>query len=541
MVISGQIVAIGEKRIFPGEVTIEGGRIAAIRETQQAGEHFILPGFIDAHIHIESTMLVPAEFARLAVVHGTVGAVSDPHEIGNVTGIQGVHYMVDNGRQVNFKFCFGAPSCVPATPFETAGAAITTDEIATLFQNGTVKYLAEMMNWPGVLQHDAEVHAKLSLARKYHKKVDGHAPGLRGEQALQYIRAGITTDHECYAREEALDKLRHGMKIIIREGSAAKNFDALAALLHDYSDEMMFCSDDKHPDDLVEGHINVLVKRAVERGIDLFKVLQAACVNPVRHYGMEAGLLQPGDPADLILVEDLKEFNVLKTLINGEVVAEAGKSFIPRQDIKAINNFHTGKKRPEDFRVKCEEGRIRVITAADGQLVTGHVTAAAKESEGFAVPDIGRDIVKLTVVNRYKDTAPAVAFIKNTGIKNGALASSVAHDSHNIVAAGTDDQAICRAVNLVIESRGGISAVSGKRELLLPLPVAGLMSDQDGHAVARAYTAIDKMAKEMGSTLTAPFMTLSFMALLVIPSLKLSDKGLFDGDKFNFTGLFEQP
>lgn len=539
MTISGQIVNIQEKQIFPGEVIIKEGRIAAINKSAKAVNQYIMPGFIDAHVHIESAMLVPSEFARLTVVHGTVATISDPHEVGNVMGLEGVHYMIKNGKKVNFKFYFGAPSCVPATAYETAGAAITAAEIEALFQNKEVKYLAEMMNWPGVLHQDAEVYEKLALAKKYNKNIDGHAPGLKGEQARQYAQAGITTDHECFTREEALDKLSYGMKILIREGSAAKNFEALVDLLPDHAENMMFCSDDKHPDNLVEGHINVLVKRAVEKGIDLFQVLQAACINPVEHYHLEVGLLKAGDLADLIIVQDLKEFKVLKTFVNGELVAEEGLSNIPRQEISIINNFNIRGKHPEDFRIKAKNDRINVIEASDGQLVTKKIIVTPKTAEDLIVPDVENDILKIVVINRYENALPAIAFIKNIGLRTGALASSVAHDSHNIVAVGTDDLSIWRAVNLIIESKGGISAVEGEREKILPLPVAGLMSDQDGYAVAEAYTEIDKMAKAMGSRLKSPFMTLSFMALLVIPSLKLSDKGLFDGDSFKLISVFD--
>ena len=535
--ISGQIVNIEGKVIFPGIVHGSNGKIERIEKTESAENRFIMPGFIDSHVHVESSMLVPSEFARLAVVHGTVGTISDPHEIGNVMGLEGVNYMIDNGNQVNFKFYFGAPSCVPATAFETAGAEITASDIETLFQNPKVKYLAEMMNWPGVLFKDEVVYEKLALAKKYNRPIDGHAPGLKGNQARDYIAAGINTDHECFTSKEAQDKLKHGMKIIIREGSAAKNFEALIGLMHEHSDIMMFCSDDKHPDNLEESHINALAKRAVAKGVDVFKVLQAACVNPVKHYGMEVGLLKAGDPADFIVVNDLENFQVSQTYINGELVAENGKTNIPRVKNEIINNFNTSRKSAEDFKVKGKDGEIRVIEALDGQLITPELKFNIKSKNGLLESDVDNDILKMTVVNRYEDAEPAMAFIKNFGLKEGAIASSVGHDSHNIIAVGIDDESICRAVNMIIRAKGGVSAVSGKKEMIVELPVAGIMSADDGYEVAKQYSAIDKMAKEMGSTLVSPFMTLSFMALLVIPSLKLSDKGLFNGDKFEFVDL----
>ncbi len=539
--LSGQLVDIENQEIYSGTIHVENGRIAHISREETSEKRFILPGFVDAHVHVESSMLVPKEFARLASVHGTVATVSDPHEIGNVLGLKGVEYMLENGSQVPFKFYFGAPSCVPATPFETAGAEITAEDIEELFHKPEIKYLAEMMNWPGVLNRDPEVMQKITLAQKFGKQVDGHAPGLRGEQAKQYIDAGITTDHECFTAEEALDKLKFGMKILIREGSAAKNFEALIDLLHDYPDMMMFCSDDKHPDNLVESHINELVKRALAKGIDLFKVLKAACLNPVKHYKLEVGLLRENDPADFIVVNNLEDFEVQQTYINGQLVAENGQTKLEFAPSALVNNFDTSLKTVEQFRLNASEGeKIRVIEAFDGQLITAQSWHEVKTDNGNAVSDVANDILKITVVNRYQNAEPAVAFIRNTGLKSGAIASSVGHDSHNIVAVGCDDESICRAVNLIIEAKGGISAVDGPAEKLLALPVAGIMSAEDGYEVAQAYSQLDAMSKAMGSTLASPFMTLSFMALLVIPALKLSDKGLFDGEHFRFVNAIEK-
>ncbi len=552
--ITGNLVDIHQKKIYPAEITIENGKIKSIIGHQSTGighQHYILPGFIDSHVHIESSMLVPSEFARLAVVHGTVATVSDPHEIANVCGMEGVEFMIQNGRTVPFKFHFGAPSCVPATNFETAGAILDSNDVKKLLKSNDIYYLSEMMNFPGVLNEDEEVMKKIAAAHHLLKPVDGHAPGLRGDNAKKYIAAGITTDHECFTKEEALDKLQNGMKVIIREGSAAKNFEALIDLLHEYPNQMMFCSDDKHPDSLVEGHINQLCSRAVAKGIDLFKVLQAACVNPVYHYKMRVGLLKEGDAADFILVKDLKNFETIQTYIDGELVAENGKSKIESEKSKVINNFSCGKKSINDFEVKGmnddektisnrfwtdREDNLRTIAieALDGQLITDKTSFKPVLEKGNIVSDVEQGILKIVVVNRYKDAPVAKAFIKNFGLKTGALASSVAHDSHNIVAVGVDDENICEAVNMVIEHRGGVSFVSDDTEMIVPLPVAGLMSNEDGYKVAKQYSLIDKAVKYAGSTLSAPFMTLSFMALLVIPHLKLSDLGLFDGDKFEF-------
>ncbi|HNU88429.1 MAG TPA: adenine deaminase [Ferruginibacter sp.] len=538
----GNIVDIPAKHIFYGEVTVENGTIKSLMAISPppsggVGGGYILPGFIDSHVHIESSMLVPSEFAKLAVVHGTVGTISDPHEIANVCGMAGVEFMIQNGSTVPFKFHFGAPSCVPATIFETAGAALTAEEVDILLQKKEINYLSEMMNFPGVLFGDEEVHKKIASAKKYGKPVDGHAPGLRGDDAKKYIDAGISTDHECFTAEEALDKLKYGMKILIREGSAAKNFEALIPLMHEHYNMMMFCSDDKHPDSLADGHINQLCARAVAKGIDVFKILQAACINPVHHYNMNIGLLKEGDAADFIVAEDLVNFKIVQTYINGELVAEHGRSKIKSQKSKLINQFDCSEKNISDFHFPVSDpGKdIYAIEALDGQLITNKVLCNPILQNDRYKSNVASDILKIVVVNRYKDAPVAKAFIKNFGIKKGAIASSVAHDSHNIVAVGVDDESLMKAVNLVIKEQGGVSAVYDTKEKVLGLPVAGLMSNEDGYEVAAAYTAVDKMVKEeMGSTLAAPFMTLSFMALLVIPHLKLSDLGLFDGDSFSF-------
>ncbi|MFY0651279.1 MAG: adenine deaminase [Cyclobacteriaceae bacterium] len=537
-VVSGQLIDIPSQTIYPAKVIIEGSKIKGIEKIQNAENQFILPGFVDAHVHIESSMLVPSEFARLAVVHGTVATVSDPHEIGNVMGVSGVEYMIDNGKQVNFKFYFGVPSCVPATTFETAGAEISVDDVKYLLEKPEITYLAEMMNWPGVLFQDETVYEKLAIAQKIGKPVDGHAPGLKGDEAQKYSQAGISTDHECFTKEEALDKLRYGMKILIREGSAAKNFDALIPLLDEFWKRMMFCSDDKHPDNLVEGHINELVKRAIQRGDDLFKVLQMACVNPVEHYNMNVGQLRSGDPADFIVIDNPKDFNVLQTWINGEIVAEYGKTRISPVENMVINNFHTPQKKAEDFQVVLTGAKVRVMQALEGQLITNLESYPSALLDNPHQTNTDEDFLKIAVVNRYKDAPAAVGYIQNIGLKEGAIASSVGHDSHNIVAIGVDSESISRAVNLIIEQKGGVSAVGKKGAKILPLPVAGIMSEKDGYEVAKVYHEIDQFAKSLGSRLNSPFMTLSFMALLVIPKVKMSDLGFFDGEKFEFIKVF---
>ena len=536
--LSGQYVDILGKKIFPAELYIQNGVIEKITPCENAPAHFILPGFIDSHVHIESSMLIPSSFARLAVVHGTIGTISDPHEIANVCGVEGVHYMIENGKKVPFHFFFGAPSCVPATVFETAGAAINSDQVAELLANKDIYYLSEMMNFPGVLFKDEEVMKKITAAHNAGKPVDGHAPGLMGEQAKQYIQAGISTDHECFTIEEAVDKLSFGMKILIREGSAAKNFVALYELLDDHPSSIMLCSDDKHPDSLLDGHINALCARAVAKGINVFNVLRAACINPVLHYKLPTGQAKQGDPANFIVVDDLINFKVKQTYINGTLVAEEGNSLIPFVKENIINQFDATPIDQKAIQVAVqnypsnEKGFIPVIEAIDGQLITNCLWMEAHIKDDLIMSDTNNDVLKMVVYNRYFNAPPKMAFIKNFGFKKGAIASTVAHDSHNIIAVGVDEASIVKAINLVIAQKGGISCVNEQEEKVLGLPVAGLMSADDPYDVADTYTQIDQMAKALGSSLGSPFMTLSFMALLVIPHLKLSDKGLFDGDGF---------
>ena len=534
--IAGNIVDVLHRTIFPGTIYIQDGQIQTIVQDQGQYSQYILPGFIDAHVHIESSMLVPTEFARLATVHGTVATVSDPHEIANVLGLAGVEFMIDNAAQTPLKIAFGFPACVPATEFETAGAKLTVNDLRQLFADG-ISYLSEVMNVPGVLADSPDMMDKIHLAQSLGLPIDGHAPGLSGTGLRKYA-AEITTDHECSTLSEAVEKLALGMKIQIREGSAAKNFAALHSLIDSHAADCMFCSDDKHPDDLVTGHINLLVKRAVALGHDVMNILQIACVNPVKHYNLDVGLLQVGDSADLIVVDNLQDFTVLATYCQGILTAKTGSTLLPFVPVKPINKFITTSKTPGDFAITAKGATVRVITVTDGQLITGEKCVPARIENGEVIADLNADILKITVVNRYQDTPPTVALVQNFGLKRGAIASSVAHDSHNIVAVGTSDTEICAAVNAVISHQGGIAVAEDNVVHVLPLPVAGLMSDSDGYEVAKQYAELDNWAKQLGSKLTAPFMTLSFMALLVIPDLKLSDRGLFSGQDFRFVSLW---
>ncbi len=544
MTLSARLVDLHTRRIYPAEIALENGRILRIREIDSvpADAGFLLPGFVDAHVHIESSMLPPSEFARLAVVHGTVATVSDPHEIANVLGAAGVEFMLEDARRVPLKFCFGAPSCVPATAFETAGAVLDADAVERLLEKPEIGYLSEMMNFPGVLHAEPQVLAKIAAAKRLGKPVDGHAPGLRGDEARRYFSAGISTDHECYTYEEGLEKARLGVKILIREGSAARNFEALWPLIVEFPGQVMFCSDDKHPDDLLRGHINLLAARAVAKGCDVFDVLRAACVHPVEHYGLPVGQLREGDPADFVRVRDLEHFEVLETWLDGRVVAAFGESLLLHQPVTTPNQFLAKPREAADFHLPAKKntGIVRLIQVRDGEIVTDAAEARAHLQEGLLLPYHAHDVLKIVVLNRYAENAAVAAgFVRGFGLHRGALASSVAHDSHNIVAVGTDDAAICAVVNAIIEARGGVSASDGSGETrVLPLPIAGLMSDMDGYALAEEYAVLDAWTKSaLGCVLRAPFMTLSFLALPVIPALKMTDLGLFDVGKFAFTDV----
>ena len=566
--ISGQIVDVVNSRIFRGTVTVSNGKIDGIIEEDNDENQIIMPGFVDSHVHIESSLLVPTEFARLVVPHGTVASVSDPHEIANVLGVEGVRYMIEVGKKSPFKFYFGAPSCVPATSFETSGAIIDSNDVSELLSSDDITYLAEMMNYPGVLFDDDEVVKKIESAKKYNKPIDGHAPLLSGDDLKKYCSAGISTDHECSSLDEARMKINHGMKIQIREGSAANNFNSLIEIINESPENVMFCTDDAHPHELINSHVNGLVKRSIDLGYNILDVLRAATLTPIRHYNLKVGLLQKNDPADFIIVDNFNDFNILKTYIDGNLVAENGKPLIEKINVDVVNNFVAEKVTANDFKVVDEGKDINIIGVIPGELLTEkiigrplsimqntsrdvtpvasqNVTPVASQnvtpvaSQNLLVSDMENDILKIAVINRYENKKPAVAFIKNFGLKKGALASSVAHDSHNVVVIGCDDESMSKAANMIIESKGGFAVYAGDVEKCLPLPVAGIMTTDDAYKVAEEYQEIKDMSKQLGSPLGDPFMTMEFMALLVIPKLKLSDKGLFDCEKFQLIQLFE--
>lgn len=537
--ISGQIVDIVNSRIFKGTVFVENGKIINIIEDDNNNEQIIMPGLVDSHIHIESSLLVPTEFARLAVTHGTVATVSDPHEIANVLGIDGVKYMIETSKKSPMKFYFGAPSCVPATSFETSGAILDSKAVDELLSMNDIKYLGEMMNYPGVIFDDNEVVKKIESAKRHNKPIDGHAPLLSGDDLIKYCKSGITTDHECSNLQEAREKVALGMMIQIREGSAAKNFNALIPLIEEAPEKIMFCSDDMHPHELINGHINILVKKSISLGYNILDILKAATLTPVKHYNLEVGLLQKNDPADFIIIDNFNDFNILKTYIDGKLVAENNKSLIPETAVNAINNFEAEKVNTDDFKIFDKGKNIKIINAISGEIITEKIIGRPKSIDNYLVSDIDNDILKIAVINRYEKKKIALGFIKNFGLKKGAIASSVAHDSHNIVVIGCSDEEMSNAANMIINTKGGLVAWSHDKNICVPLPIAGLMTNKDGKKIAADYQALVTLSKEFGSELNDPFMTMGFMSLLVIPKLKLSDKGLFDCEKFEFTTLFE--
>ena len=534
----GKIIDLFNEEIFNGEIKVENGKISSITKTDFKENSYILPGFVDSHIHIESSMLTPQHFGRIALSHGTVAVVADPHEIANIVGVNGVIYMIENAKGSDLNFFFGAPSCVPATLFESSGAVLNASDIETLIKEQKLLFLSELMNYPGVINNDPEIFRKIEIARKYNIRIDGHAPGLIGDNLQKYIDAGIQTDHECSTLEEAIEKIERGMIIQIREGSAARNFEALWKLLDMFPDRTFLCSDDLHPDDLLEGHINLLLSKAVEKGVNLFNLLRSVTVNPVNHYKLNLGLLRVGDKADFIRVDDLKSFKVSQTFINGRKVFDRadGLNDIPKQ--KIINNFNTDVITADSLIVQPYSNRIKVITVTDGELLTKYFIGSLKGDKDLS-SDISQDILKLVVLNRYEKENPAIAFVHNFNLKRGAIASSIAHDSHNIIAIGVSNEDIAGCINWIISHKGGIAAHTGKEIIGIPLPIAGIISDQSAEIVASKYKDLNQIARSLGCKLNAPFMTLSFLSLLVIPELKLSNKGLFDGNTFSFTSLYE--
>ncbi|MDD3358194.1 MAG: adenine deaminase [Parabacteroides sp.] len=536
--IKGNLVDIINRETYGASITLKDGKIFHIQKTGSVENQYILPGFIDAHVHIESSMCTPANFGAAACKHGTIGIVADPHEIANVLGVEGIDFMVNNAEGLPFYYWIGVPSCVPATPFESSGAIIDAATTKTLLQRDDLHFLAEMMNYPGVLGNDAEVINKIKAAQETGKPIDGHFPNGKGEVLSDYIQKGISTDHECSTLEEGEERCRQGMFVQIREGSAAKNFTALHPLIKEFPDKVMLCSDDIHPNTLLERHINGLVKRALDLGYDLYDVLRASSYNQAKHYGMPIGFLQEGDSADFIIIDDLKALNIKETFVKGECIYDGKEIHFPEKDVVPINKFHAQPIKMKELEVKAISDKMRVIVCTDGNLDTSEEIVSPAAKEGMAVSDTSTDIIKIVVVNRYQKAPLSIGFIKGTGLKRGAVAQSITHDSHNIIAIGCTDEELAKAINEVILQQGGITVVNGTETTTLSLPIAGLLSPLPLDEIDATYKILESKMQDLGSTLSSLQMTLAFMSLLVIPSLKLGDKGLFNGDKFSFTTLF---
>lgn len=537
MQICGQLVDIHKRSIYPAIISVTNRTIESIEKTNFSEELYIIPGLIDSHIHIESSMITPGAFAIEAVRHGTVAVVSDPHEIANVLGVEGVKFMINDAKKVPLKFYFGAPSCVPSTAFESNGAVIDYKAVQKLLENPEIKYLSEMMNFPGVINCDKEVHRKLNSAKELGRPIDGHAPGLKGEMLKKYIESGIVTDHECSTLEEAEEKISLGMKILIREGSAARNLNSLKQLFKSHPESVMLCSDDLHPEMLIERHLEKLIAALLTDGYNLFDLIRSVTINPSEHYNLNAGLLRMGDKADFILVDNLEKMNVIETWIDGKKVFKDGKVNFQYLPGKAINNFSCNPLKIGDIRIKRRGEFVRVIEASDGELLTKELIYQAGKFEYVEInSDI--DILKIVVKDRYNDSPPATGFIKGFGLRKGAFASSVAHDSHNIISVGTNDSDIVKAINEIVKIKGGLAVSCGGEIKSLQLNIGGIMSTRSCNYVANDYVKLNELVKSFGCKMNAPFMTLSFMALLVIPDLKIGDRGLFDVTKFKLISLF---
>ena len=540
MNLKGHIVDVIRHEIYDGELVIDGETIVEVKHCELPENKkpwpYLMPGFIDSHVHIESSMITPREFGRIAAVHGTIGVIADPHEIGNVLGIEGIDFMIRSGRQVHFNFCFGAPSCVPAVggEIETNGAVLNAKDTEELMARDDIGFLGEMMNYQGVLSGDKEVLAKIDAARRHGKPVDGHAPGLTGRQRDQYASAGITTDHECSTLEEGRSCINAGMKVIIREGSAAKDYELLKELIRESPNMVMLCTDDCHPDDLVRGHINLIVKRALADGFDLWDVLQAACVNAQRHYSQKWGLLQSGDPATFIVVDNLSpHFRVERTFIRGTEVYNYNAKINPHamaveDNMDMPNRFVAEPITADDLNMDFKVGNtVHVIHASDGSLLTQHDEELLSGNPLKDARYPWNEVQKIVVYNRYQPGAkPIIGLVRGFGIKDGAIAGTVAHDCHNIVAIGSNDTYLVSAINRIVEMQGGQVVITPEEMLDIPLPIAGLMSPFSGPETAILTIRIHEMVKQIGCQMKSPFITMAFMCLPVIPHIKLTDRHL---------------
>jgi adenine deaminase len=547
----GRLVNVFSGEIKAVNIAIHGDRIIGFgdydsKTTVDLKGKFVCPGFIDGHLHLESSMLAIPEFAKNVVPFGTTTVVADPHEIANVLGITGIKYVLDTSENLPVTVFIMFPSCVPATPFESSGAELGPRDMEPFVNHARVLGLAEMMNYPGVLFNDPSVLAKITVFKN--KVLDGHSPGLVGKDLAAYVSAGIGSDHECTGLEEAREKLGMGMRIMIREGSAAKNLDALLPLVNEHnSRNCFFVTDDLEPADILEkGHLNSLIAKAIKKGLDPVTAIQMATINTARYFRLrDRGAIAPGYVADLVTLDDLSEVKVSSVYKNGVLTAQAGKVLVSRSEQISPNlpkTFNVNWDKIPGLQVKAEGSKINVIGVIPGQIVTKRLVESASIQDGYAVADPDRDILKIAVIERHHATGNyAVGFIKGFGLKRGAIVSTVAHDSHNIIVVGTNDADMMIAAKSIADLGGGMAVVeNGKVTAKLPLPIAGLMSPAPINQVKDDLEGIVAAALSLGCTLENPFATLSFMALTPIPELKITDQGLFDSANFKFAKLFEE-
>lgn len=532
--IEGNIVDVLTGEIFPGRIGHEGGVITSVERTPGPFRSFLVPGFIDCHVHIDSSLLCPSRFAEAAVPHGTTAVVTDPHEIANVLGVPGIAWMREDAACAPFRVFFTAPSCVPATPFETSGATLGPAEVEKLLAEDDVVALGEVMNYHGAIARDPDVMAKIRAARVSGKPIDGHGPLLAGNALREYLSLGISTDHECTGAAEAFEKHDLGMRILVRDGSAAKNLAALApfARMH----EFLLVTDDILASDLLAGHLDTRLATAVSLGVEPLHALRAATIRPAEHYRLPLGAMAKGRKADAVRVADLSSFAVEEVYIGGTLVAAGGAAAFAPRPVPMPGAIRIAPKGADDFALPASgrSAKVRVIRVIPDEIVTGSETADLRVEHGRVVPDAGRDVLLISVVNRYREAPVASGFVSGFGLKTGAIASSVAHDSHNIIAVGTNPGDMAAAVGAIVRESGGLAACGGGSATVLPLPLAGLMSGDPPRDVHERLERLHAAACGMGCVLPRPFMTLSFLSLLVIPRLKIGDRGLFDADAFRF-------
>lgn len=540
MLIKGNILNVFTDEIYPGEIKIEHGIIESIKEVNADFNDIIVPGFIDAHIHIESSMLTPSRFAEIALRHGTTSVIADPHEIANVMGMDGIDYMIDDAKKTPLKYYFTAPSCVPATKFEKSGATISPNIIDNLLSRPEFVALGEVMDYNAVISNEKSILEKIKIAKKYHKPIDGHAPLLSGKNLQKYVKHGVITDHESTTKKEVAEKKRMGMKIMIREGSESKMLEKLI-----YSNCDFIVSADLKPEDLINGHLDKCLRKAVDYGMDPYEAIKLVTINPAEHYNLNAGSISPGKSADLVFIDNLRDFTVKRVVINGNTIFKKQKLLFRANPRPIDTTLHVSLTKPEDFDLKAQNpahksATVNLINVSDNTIITKQSSAKLSIQKKTIIPSVFEDILKISVVDRYGGNTISNGFVKGFGIKNGAIASSVSHDSHNIIVVGTNSEYMSRATNHLIENKGGLAAISNQAKLDVTLPIAGLMSDKPAKVVANNSAKLNELVSNMGCELSSPFTSLSFMALPVVPEVKMTTNGLFNVNTHQFIDIIKE-